>query len=114
MMIRLKNGYEIKYQDDFDQFFNSLLEAIIRESQKQVMETPPEQDHTTTPNEVFLRELMDNCIYVTHQLFEMAKKSEEFSKFMVTGFIFNSVILALSNLDADSSDEEDDDSSVIH
>lgn len=33
-MIRLLNGYEINYTEDFDKFFQNLLEAIIFESKQ--------------------------------------------------------------------------------
>lgn len=33
-MIRLLNGYEINYTEDFDKFFQNLLEAIIFESRQ--------------------------------------------------------------------------------
>ena len=57
---------------------------------------------------------MDNCIFITHQLFEIAKENEEFSRFMVTAFLFNSIILTLPELDSRGSSKIDDGSDVIH
>ena len=31
-MIKLINGFEVEYSDDFDRFFQNLLEAVIRVS----------------------------------------------------------------------------------
>ena len=69
-----------------------------------LMPAPPPAGQSR--DELFLKELMDNCIYVTHQFFDMAKTQEEFSRFMVTGFIFNSIICSLNVLEGES--EADD------
>lgn len=90
-MIRLKNGHEIGYQDDFDVFFKDLLRAIISESRRAASAADAGGD---SPQDLYLREIMDNCIFVTHQLFELAKTNQDFARFMVTGFIFNSVIMS--------------------
>ncbi len=111
-MIKLKNGYEVDFTKDFDLFFKNLLTAIIRESKSAVEKTNKENEVEDDLNDKFLQELMDNCIYVTHQLFELSKTNEDLSKFMVTGFIFNSIILALpaaEKITGKSSDEE-----IIH
>ena len=39
--------------------------------------------------------MMDNSIYVTHQIFDIYKENPNMAKFMMTGFIFNSVVLNL-------------------
>lgn len=92
-MITLKNGHTVSFNKDFDVFFQDLLESIIRESRRS---SPGGDDaDSAESNERFLKELMDNCIYVTHQLFDIAKEREDFSRFMVTGFIFNSIICSL-------------------
>jgi hypothetical protein len=113
-MIKLKNGHVISYNKDFDVFFQDLLESIVRESrQSAALAGPPPAGQSQ--NELFLKELMDNCIYVTHQLFDMAKTQEEFSRFMVTGFIFNSIICSLNVLDGESeSDDESGEEGKIH
>ncbi|MBN2078678.1 MAG: hypothetical protein JW838_06910 [Spirochaetes bacterium] len=105
-MIKLKNGHDVPFNKDFDLFFQDLLESIVRES-KRAAEVAGEGPETRDRNELFLKELMDNCIYVTHQLFDMGKDREEFSRFMVTGFIFNSIVCCLTTLDKepDSGDE---------
>jgi hypothetical protein len=114
LMIKLKNGHVISYNKDFDVFFQDLLESIVRESrQSAALAGPPPAGQSR--NELFLKELMDNCIYVTHQLFDMAKTQEEFSRFMVTGFIFNSIICSLNVLEGESeADDGSKDEGRIH
>lgn len=70
--------------------------------------------------ELFLQEIMDNCIYVTHQLFTLYNTNEKFTKFIMTGFIFNSIILSLANF-SDVSDPgknnkqaDDDGKDTVH
>ncbi len=128
-MITLKNGHRVEYSSDFDQFFRDLLEAIIQESKMELMKeaTLSSEDY----NEAFLKEIMDNCIYVVHQLFELRKENEEMSRFIITGFMFNSIIMTLPFITSDSEkeetqdevpsekedngpDEEDDDSTTVH
>jgi len=95
-MIRLKNGIVVKYNENFDVFFKDLLETIILESHKAVRVNDKEINNSDLLNEIFLKEIMDNCIYVTHQLFEISKTNEDLSRFMVTGFIFNSIIYTIA------------------
>ncbi len=92
-MIRLVNGFEIKYNEDFDAFFQDLLEAVISESKKTALEKFSSAPEGKNENDFFLQEVMDNCIYVTHQLFEIYKENEKMTKFIITGFLFNSVVL---------------------
>ena len=96
-MIVLTNGFEVKYTDDFDKFFHNLLEAIIVESKKTSLLKKSDSDEIKNERDIFLQEIMDNCIYVTHQLFTLYSNNEKFTKFIITGFIFNSIILSLSN-----------------
>ncbi len=113
-MIKLKNGHVVTYQKDFDAFFQDLLESMVRESRRTAAERGRPDDERTR-NELFLKELMDNCIYVTHQLFDLAKEKEEFSRFMVTGFIFNSIICSLPVLENEISPEnEPDEEEPVH
>lgn len=105
-MITLKNGHEISYDSDFDVFFRNILESIILESK-----TDAEKEYHTNHagrslNDLFLKELMDNAILVTHQLFELGKEDEDLAKFMVTGFIFNSIIMSLGSDGTDSGQED--------
>jgi len=94
-MIKLKNGHEIKYNRDFDQFFTTLLKEIIKQSKASAEIILSKQTDNKSQNDIFMKELMDNCIYVTHQLLEIHKENEELSKFMVAGFIFNSILLTI-------------------
>jgi hypothetical protein len=96
-MIKLTNGFEVKYTEDFDKFFHNLLEAIIVESKKTSFIKKTDHGNQKSERDIFLQEIMDNCIYVTHQLFTLYSNNEKFTKFIITGFIFNSIILSLSN-----------------
>jgi len=100
-MITLKNGKEIKYNKEFDEFFKDLYESIISES-KIAVESSFDHDLTAVQTrELLLKELMDNCIFVTHQLFEISKTNKELSNFIVTGFLFNSLILNIKEIEKD-------------
>ncbi len=115
-MIKLKNGHVVTYQKDFDAFFQDLLESMVRESRRAAAGRGKPADDQAK-NEVFLKELMDNCIFVTHQLFDLAKDKEEFSRFMVTGFIFNSIICTLPVLENEIAGEqppEDEGEGQVH
>lgn len=116
-MIKLINGYEIKYSEDFDRFFQNLLEAIITESKKISIIKFTDPDNTASERDIFLQEIMDNSIYVTQQLFEIYKDNEKLTKFIITGFIFNSVIMALpgignSNMSSPETGDEDKDDTL--
>ena len=97
-MIKMKNGTEVNYTEDFDNFFNELMKTIISESKAEVDKNKTDDLSGEKLNELFLKELMDNSIYVTHQIFEMAKENEDFSKFVVSGFVFNSIIMTISGM----------------
>ncbi len=112
-MIKLKNGVEIVYDKEFDQFFQSLLDGIIRESYR-TAKKDRDSGGKSSLNETLLKEVMDNCIYVTHQLFEIAKDNEALSKFMVTGFLFNSVVLSLSHIQDKDDEGDNGGSDLIH
>ena len=96
-MIKLINGFEVKYTEDFDEFFQNLLKAIIQESKQTAILKKSSSEEKRNERDLFLQEIMDNCIYVTHQLFTLYKNNEKLTKFIITGFIFNSIILSLSN-----------------
>jgi hypothetical protein len=111
-MIKLKNGFEVPYNKDFDEFYKNLMESIIRESHKSISSPDPGSDKSAS--EIFLKEIMDNCIYVTHQLFEIAKEREDFSRFIITGFLFNSIICSLPSLGGTMQNSEPGDKDNIH
>jgi len=115
-MIKLINGFEIKYTEDFDKFFQNLLEAIIHQSKKASILKKSGAKESKSEKDLFLQEIMDNCIYVTHQLFTLYSTNEKFTKFIITGFIFNSIILSLSNYSdiADPDKTDDDGIDTLH
>jgi hypothetical protein len=92
-MIKLKSGKHVEYDENFDVFFMNLLENIIAEAR----ENMDLEETGDSKNEKLLREIMDNCIYVTHQIFEIFREDENLSKFIVTGFLFNSIMLTLTH-----------------
>lgn len=96
-MIKLKNGYEVPYNRDIDAFLNALARSIIRESIHSPLTS--RDASRDAGNESQLREIMDNCIYVTHQVFELFKKDENAGKLLATGFLFNFVILLLQTME---------------
>ncbi|RPI93520.1 MAG: hypothetical protein EHM32_07890 [Spirochaetales bacterium] len=96
-MIKLKNGFELPYNRDIDAFLNSLAQSIIRESIHSSL--IPRDTSEDIRNEAVLREIMDNCIYVTHQVFELFKKDENAGKLLATGFLFNFVILLFQTME---------------
>ncbi len=114
-MIKLKNGIEIPYNQDFDEFFKELLETIIFESKNEVDSKNRNEESIDILNEFFLKELMDNCIYITHQLFNMGEEHQELAQFMVSGFVFNSLLLLIqTNKLFDDSDIEEEDEDTVH
>jgi len=117
-MIKLRNGLEIQYNQDFDVFFKNIMESVIIESQKVANKKIHREDPQSISiefNELFLKEIMDNCIFITHQLFELYKKNEELLKFIVTGFIFNTILLTLPQVDLDALGKKNDkENDVIH
>ena len=114
-MIKLVNGTEVNYDEDFDKFFHDLLEAIINESKKTAKLKKEISKESVTERDILLQEIMDNCIYVTHQLFTLYKDNEKLTQFIITGFIFNSVILAALPGDEESSSTgRDNDAGTVH
>lgn len=116
-MIKLINGFEVEYSDDFDRFFQNLLEAVIQVSRISAVKKKSRKEETRTERDIFLQEIMDNCIFITHQLFTLYKDNEKFTKFIITGFIFNSVIIALNDYENNSEEmnkKTNDDGEIIH
>ncbi len=116
-MIKLINGFEVEYSDDFDRFFQNLLEAVIRVSRIAAVKKKSQKEENRTERDIFLQEIMDNCIFITHQLFTLYKDNEKFTKFIITGFIFNSVIIALNEFDNTAegkSKKNSDEGEILH
>ncbi|HOK91999.1 MAG TPA: hypothetical protein PKX79_04250 [Spirochaetota bacterium] len=110
-MIKLINGTTVEYTDDFDRFFQNLLDAVIQESRISAKNKSSLAGETKSERELFLQEIMDNCIFITYQLFNIYKENEKFSQFIVTGFIFNSVIIALREYNISF---PDDGANIVH
>ena len=116
-MIKLINGFEIEYSDDFDRFFQNLLEAVIRVSRISAVKKKSLKEDNRPERDIFLQEIMDNCIFITHQLFTLYKDNEKVTKFIITGFIFNSVIIALNEVENNSegnSKKTGDEGEILH
>lgn len=114
-MITLKNGIEIPYNQDFDEFFKELLETIIFESKNEIDNRNTTDESIDILNEYFLKELMDNCIFITHQLFNMGEEHQKLAEFMVSGFVFNSLLLLIqTNKLFDESEIKKEDEDTFH
>jgi len=113
-MIRLKSGAEVEYDQNFDAFFRRLLASIISESVKAVTLSGKAPAQQQEYNKVLAKEIMDNSIFVTHQLFELSKLNETLAKFLVTGFLFNSIILSIPNMSDDLAGDKKEDDNTVH
>lgn len=105
-MITLKNGHEIPYDKNIDRFFHNLVESIIHESVSTASDGAADAVQAGTEEgritESVLREIMDNCIFVTHQVFKLSSIDENLGRFLVTGFLFNLVILLYRGFENDA------------
>lgn len=114
-MLTLKNGVEIKYNEDFDIFFQLLLEKIVTESRKDAEKLFYEnEDKESTFNDLFLKELMDNAIYISHQLFELSSKNRKFAEFVLSGFLFNSIIISMLKDEQSTEESDSENKDSIH
>ena len=93
-MIRLKSGKIVEYDQDFEVFFRRIVKEIIDESAAAANLTKT-KDRTSEFDKELIKEMMDNSIFVTHQIFDLYKDNPNMAKFIMTGFIFNSIILNL-------------------
>ena len=94
-MIRLKSGTTVQHEQDLDSFFQKIIDAIIIDSKKTVNDNAINFEPSDNLNELYFREMMDNCIIITNQLFEIQKKFPKISKFIISGFIFNAILIAI-------------------
>ncbi|MDA3900583.1 MAG: hypothetical protein PF637_08695 [Spirochaetes bacterium] len=97
-MIKLKSGKIIEVEEDFDQFFQTIMTEIISESVTAAQTGSDKVKGQDAFNKILLKEIMDNSIFVTHQIFDLAKVNKNLSKFLVTGFLFNSIVLSIPDL----------------
>ena len=98
-MIKLKSGKTIEYNEDYDVFFQTLMKEIIAESIATAdVKFNSEKNKEEDINKLVFKEMMDNSIFITHQLFEIATHNQQLVKFLVTGFLFNNLALSLPNL----------------
>ena len=97
-MIRLKNQTVIDYQEDFDAFFQKIVAEVIKSSLRAASSAVEKGDNADTFNELLLRDIMDNCIYITNQVQELSEKDRNISTLFITGCLFNCMINALSRL----------------
>jgi hypothetical protein len=97
-MIKLKNGFEVAYDSDIDVFVNNLARALVRESLKSAAVSAADAPDGNGEDAV-LREVMDNCIFVTHQIFELGRQNEKLSKFLISAFLFNYSVVLFKRLE---------------
>ncbi|HNR87076.1 MAG TPA: hypothetical protein PKM65_01895 [Spirochaetota bacterium] len=103
-MIKLKTGREVQYNQNFDLFFQSLLAAVIQESRRVAAAQRTDAPEPASNDEAVLREIMDNSIYIAHQIMELKERDENLARFLVTGCLFNCAVLTLPHLPADTGD----------
>lgn len=112
-MIKLKNGKIIDFDPDPDKMFRDLMSEIIEESYNSLGNNFNISEEET--KNLLMKEIMDQSIYVTHQLFEISKLNKELAKFIVTGFLFNSIVLSIPHLkDKLDSKDQDNSNQIIH
>jgi hypothetical protein len=112
-MIKLKSGTEIGYDDNFELFFQKLLSSIITESMQAVNSSGDHPDQSEF-NRILAKEIMDNSIFVSHQIFEISRINQSLAKFLITGFLFNSIILSIPNVNESSNGKPQDNKGTIH
>ena len=113
-MIRLKNGVEVEYDQNFDVFFQRLLSTIISESAAAVNGRPNAPADKASYNKALAKEIMDNSIFVTHQIFEIEKINANLAKFLVTGFLFNSIVLSIPEMSDDLARDDASKEEIVH
>ncbi len=97
-MIRLKNGEEIEYREDFDAFFHSMIISIIKLSLRSASSDMSQGEDGSAFNNHLLREIMDNCIYITRQIQNMGKENESLQSLLITGCLFHCAVASLAKL----------------
>lgn len=105
-MIRFKNGQEIQYREDFDAYFHDLIMGIIKTSLKSASFLMERGDDEKAFNDKLIREIMDNCIYITKQIQDMGKTNPNLQTLLITASLFNCAITSLSRLGSLSDDGE--------
>ena len=123
-MIRLKSGTTVKHEKNLDAFFQKIIDAIITDSKKTVNDNVTDfellelNENLENLNELYFREMMDNCIIITNQLFEIQKKFPKISKFIISGFIFNAILIAIQSesirLKAEAQEQSKPKNETIH
>ena len=103
-MIKLKSGKKIDIEENLDNFFQILLTEIIKESYNNLNliknNNSVNKNYNMLENDeqILLKEIMDQSIYITHQLFDLYSVNKDIAKFITTGFLFNSIVLSIPNL----------------
>ncbi len=111
-MIKLKSGHVVEFEDNYDEFFQKLMREIINDSVSFADRQADKNKDKNTYNSLLLKELMDNSIYVTHQIFDLSKINKNLSKFLVTGFLFNSMVLSMPDLENKNNDSDESDNMI--
>lgn len=112
-MIKLKSGRVVEFKENYDEFFQKLMHDIIDDSVSVADRHANKETDLDSYNSLMLKELMDNSIYVTHQIFDIAKVNKNLSKFLVTGFLFNSMVMTMPDLEKRASTDDSQDEGII-
>jgi hypothetical protein len=114
-MITLKNGDTVPYNENFDDFFRELVNSVIKASLRQASADMKAGEDGNAFNEHLLRQIMDNSIFIVHQIEQLAKKDENLSRLLVTGCLFNCVVLNLKEIGGSfKEDTSEDDDEIMH
>ena len=111
-MIMLKSGRSLPVNDDFDVFFRDLMDGVINEALMAVHEQEEkEKMDDNQRQQLLLKEIMDNCILVSHQVLQISKENESLSKFLVTGSLFQCAVMTFQHSGFQTDDEGSEESS---
>ncbi len=108
-MIMLKSGRSLPVSDDFDVFFRDLMDGVINEALMNVHEQEEnEKMDDNQRQQLLLKEIMDNCILVSHQVLQISKENESLSKFLVTGSLFQCAVMTFQHSGYQPDNEDHD------
>ncbi|MCX7678867.1 MAG: hypothetical protein N2316_06575 [Spirochaetes bacterium] len=97
-MIRLKNGEEVHYREDFDAYFHAIIIGIIKASLRSASFNMERGEDGKAFNTRLLREIMDNCIYIAKQIQDMGTKDPSMQSLLITASFFNCAMASLAKL----------------
>lgn len=109
-MIKLKSGKNIEVEENLDKFFEKLLNEIINEVEENLikLKKSTDDDKYFDEDQILLKEIMDESIFVTRQLFDLYAVNKNIAQFLMTGFLFNSIVQSIPSLRSSEPIKEDE------